>query len=502
MGDNHMDAVAATPATDEPQVVRRPSRWRVLKHVTSSVRAMNSKGFMASQAHVITHRQLGETLPGRLERRVTMIGAMLAPADKEGLIESGPAAETLQTNGEAIMNLLNNCLDSAMLSMGFAVAKAGILPALLTMAVSAYLNRYTLLLNVKANELAQTDPVSSDLGMRAFGNPGRIALIVLYSLFGFFCCVSYVTAASDALGGLAQLALPGEGPPAKLMMIACWALLLLPTTLVRSLKSVALLSFVAFLGCLVMILAITGCCIAELSTTGLPSVSSLAWLPPSASDFASAFPILLLIFSIQAGGGVVLATMRDTSPANIGAVSRGAYGLVYFLNFFIGLVAYVTFGERVQGNVLLNFSASSPMAVIARLALLVLVVLSFMIMMVPCKLALIELCFDANESQLEATNAQFYGVTLALNLAAVGTALVIPDLSIVLDLNGAVCTNLVAFLLPAALYVKIRADGQGKQGQGGAVAPLSAANLPYALIFAFGVLSLAVGLVPTVQGLS
>ena len=41
---------------------------------------------------------------------------------------------------------------------------------------------------------------------------------------------------------------------------------------------------------------------------------------------------------------------------------------------------YVTFLDEVQGNVLLNFSASNPLAILARFALLDLVVLSYMIM--------------------------------------------------------------------------------------------------------------------------
>ena len=48
---------------------------------------------------------------------------------------------------------------------------------------------------------------------------------------------------------------------------------------------------------------------------------------------------------------VVLATMQDTSEKNLGAVSRNAYLLVLFMDFFIGIIAYVTFLDDVQGNV-------------------------------------------------------------------------------------------------------------------------------------------------------
>ena len=38
----------------------------------------------------------------------------------------------------------------------------------------------------------------------------------------------------------------------------------------------------------------------------------------------------------------MLATMADTSSENIGAVSRNAYLLVMVMDFFIGVIAYVT----------------------------------------------------------------------------------------------------------------------------------------------------------------
>ena len=82
--------------------------------------------------------------------------------------------ETLQTNGEAIVNLLNNCLGSGMLTMGFAIGNAGILPSLLLMLLSAFLNRYTLLLNFKVCRKSGVDPATAAIGEAAFGGPGRV----------------------------------------------------------------------------------------------------------------------------------------------------------------------------------------------------------------------------------------------------------------------------------------------------------------------------------------
>lgn len=403
----------------------------------------------------------------------------------------------LQTNGEAMVNLINNCLGSGMLCMGFALANAGLLASVLCILLSAFVNRYTLHLNLRTCELAGCSPATADVADKAFGPIGRISMVTLYTAFSFICCVSYVVASADAVRGLCSLALSRSGrplPSSAAITLFCWVSLLLPTTLIRSLRSVATLSFCAFMGGVVLLVSVAVYCASELLRSGLPSLSKLAWLPPSRRSFATALPILLLVFSIQAGGGIVLSEMRDSSEANAKRVSRDAYLIVLGMECAIGLIAYCTFLDKTKGNVLLDFSPYSPVAVVARLALLTLVVLSYMIMMLPCKLSLIDLLFGRNEARMEATPLQFYGTTLAVNLLALAAALCVSDLSLVNGLNGAICTNIVAFLLPAALFLKVRSEPAlvGKRGKDAVVAIWSPANAPYFLILIFGVASLAV----------
>ena len=84
-----------------------------------------------------------------------------------------------------------------------------------------------------------------------------------------------------------------------MLLIVAWALLLLPTTLVRSLKAVAALSFIAFVGGVVMLLAVSVYCTIYLMGHGLPGLADLHWFAPSGADYFAAMPILLLVFSIQ-----------------------------------------------------------------------------------------------------------------------------------------------------------------------------------------------------------
>jgi amino acid permease len=92
---------------------------------------------------------------------------------------------------------------------------------------------------------------------------------------------------------------------------------------------------------------------------------------------------------------------------------------------------------------------------------------------------MIDLLFGKNEAANEASAAEFYGFNIILNVLALGLALAVEDLAMILSINGAVCTNFVAFILPAAFFIKVRTDADKWYHQ-----------IPYVLLLCFGICSL------------
>merc|ERR1712176_101849 len=84
------------------------------------------------------------------------------------------------------------------------------------------------------------------------------------------------------------------------------------------------------------------------------------------------------------------------------------------MDYLMGFSCYFVFLGDTQGDVLNNMPADSTLAIIARFALVDLVVLSYMIMAIPCKVAMIDLLFGKNEAVNEASPAEFYGFNVCL----------------------------------------------------------------------------------------
>merc|ERR1739838_142541 len=138
---------------------------------------------------------------------------------------------------------------------------------------------------------------------------------------------------------------------------------------------------------------------------------------------------MLLMFSIQACGAVVLATMADTSMRAMTKVTVHSYVMVYTLNCIVGGIVYLTFIEKTEKDAIKNLKLPPPMmpshimGAIAVVALFILVDLSYMLMIIPCKIALLDMIF---------------GTTVVLNMGALVFTLLVSDLSIILRINGAI----------------------------------------------------------------
>jgi hypothetical protein len=118
-------------------------------------------------------------------------------------------SEELQTNGEALSNLLNTCLDSALLTVAFGLRQCGLIVGLFVMVVSAYVNQNNVLLNLKCCSMTNTSQVSYEFSRIAFGRIGEVAFIVFNTVFPFLQMVSYIFAARDAVKiCLAELVFP------------------------------------------------------------------------------------------------------------------------------------------------------------------------------------------------------------------------------------------------------------------------------------------------------
>lgn len=404
--------------------------------------------------------------------------------------EGSSATPDLQSNGEAVTNLLNNCLGSGILSVAKAVSKAGIAASGLMLVLSTLLNRFTLLLLVDSCNIAGMDISYAMVARHTLGTPGKLAVIMVFTCMGYLCLVSYLDGTKDALNGL--LGSCGIGGVPDYILFACAALMNFPATFLRSLKSVAMLSSIAFASACIVLICTIILCGGDLISKGLPDASTLRWFPEDFTTFLGQVNLFAVVFCIQAGGSIVISSIQDDSRANKAKVASMGFAIAFTLNTVMGMLAYVDYTNTIEGNVVNMFNPKSAIAIICRVALLFLMVLSFMFMMIPCRTALLLFFFNQNEAKMEASTSRFNMMTLSINLCALLVAYFVSDVSVVMNFNGAIAANLVAWILPSAIYIKVLSM-EDKTSQ--YYRPLaSPKNLPYFALILFGFWSMITGI--------
>lgn len=395
----------------------------------------------------------------------------------------------LQTNTEAVTNLLNNCLGAGILAVPLGISKVGMVTALVMLIASAALNRFSLMLLIDSCGLANIQLSYCGIANHTLGKTGHALVTFTFTSMGFLCLVSYVDATTDAIDGI--LGFFGIAL-SKWMLFAVAVVLNFPPTFIRSLKSVALLSGVAFVGAIVVVICTMIECGGGLIRDGMPPSDSILLVSEDYLTVLGEVNIFAVTFCIQAGGSIVMSTLQDDSRSNKAKVTGAGFGIALLVNASVGFLAYLRFTNTITGDVVNAFDPTSVVTLFCKIALLDLVVLSYMFMMIPCRTALLCQIFNKNEAKMEASATQFNGMTLAINFSAVALAWFVPNVSTVISINGAVSANLLAWILPAAIYIAMRSslakDHKDYKPK------FSPANLPFFCMIIFGIFCAVTGI--------
>lgn len=94
------------------------------------------------------------------------------------------------------------------------------------------------------------------------------------------------------------------------------------------------------------------------------------------SAMLSTFPLFVFLYTCHQNMFSLVNELRDRSQANINRVILAAIGTAMSLYIFVGSSGYLTFGDNVQGNIIVMYPARL-LSTIGRIAIVILVTLSY-----------------------------------------------------------------------------------------------------------------------------
>jgi sodium-coupled neutral amino acid transporter 11 len=148
---------------------------------------------------------------------------------------------------------------------------------------------------------------------------------------------------------------------------------------------------------------------------------------------------------------LIHGSLENPTPARFGKVLRYSIGTATFLSLLMGMVGYLSFLSRTDGDLLQNFPADDIPVNVARVLLSLTMVFTYPMEFFVCRAVLQSVMFGGKRL----SNGQHFGLTIPLFTTTLVLGLFITDLGIVLELTGGLCASFLGFILPAGIFLRL-----------------------------------------------
>lgn len=366
-----------------------------------------------------------------------------------------------------VINLVNSIVGVSLLVMPFCFQKCGILLGILLLAFSTWLTYVSCYILVKAAVIAKARSYEH-LASQTLGRLGKLSVEI--SVVGVQLGVAvaiFVVIGDLASEMLCQVAgLPHSTPPLRALMVAALALgVTLPLSLQRDLSNLHHTNVAST----VFYIAI----VAGIVISSFPSLHANEWAGHVSywkTDYAfECLPIFALSYACQMQMFVIYESMPDPTLSRMKHVTFTGIVLCMVAYSIVGVFGYIAYWHLdINGNVLLSLTPSALLTVIVKLGFVLSMLLSFPLIVFPCRESLNSLlCYGAMSGSHDEDHcngnslphpmgaSRLRGFTLFIILFTLIVAIVFPNVEFILALTGATMGSTVGFILPPLLYLKV-----------------------------------------------
>ncbi|CAJ1937950.1 unnamed protein product [Cylindrotheca closterium] len=395
----------------------------------------------------------------------------------------------------ATFNLTATILGGGVLSLPLAFEKCGLLLGSLLMLVSMVITERSLFLFCLCARISGATTYG-EVGKAAFGTKGEYGISMVLFVYLMFVTVAFMILVQDIWTSIVSVIMR-QAVDQKLVLLVVLALMS-PFFIQRSLHALRFNCYIGFASIPILLLAIWR----DVATEPI-EFEPLQWTD-SFNDVLYAFPIINLSFLCVFNVLPVQAALIEPSRKRMQLVIDGAIGFAIIIMIPFGMLGYMYSGMNTDGNILNNIPTPSnwmkagigtQLFFLGRFGCGVTLTLAMPLMLLPCRDTLLELLdvafFGAhiveprgekiplisrsssainqsirdpiivtkrNEKRLNENSWVRYLLTFLILGICYMVAIRVPEVAIVWSLVGSSMAFLIAFILPAACYVKIQQD--------------------------------------------
>uniref|UniRef100_A0A8D0AIH9 Solute carrier family 38 member 5b n=1 Tax=Sander lucioperca TaxID=283035 RepID=A0A8D0AIH9_SANLU len=401
----------------------------------------NERGKRQSRGNERGKRQSRRNERGKRQSRRNERGKLLCLFQFEGKTSFGMS----------VFNLSNAIMGSGILGLSYAMSNTGIVLFLILLTCIAALSCYSVHLLLRSAGVVGIRAYEQ-LGMRAFGHPGKIVAAIIITLHNIGAMSSYLFIVKSELPLVIQAFLGQTSSSDDWFMNGNYLIIIVTVGIILPLALMKHLGYLGYtsgfsLSCMVFFLSAVS--LWEITVYYLMSITLLL-------DLQTAYTIPILAFAFVCHPEVLPIYTELSNPTkrrmqNIGNVSILGMFIMYFLTATFG---YLTFYGNTEAELLHTYSKVDPLDTLilcVRLAVLVAVTLTVPVVLFPIRRALLQLLFPGKSFHW------LRHIAIALCLLFVVNLLVIlvPNIRDIFGITGATTAPSLIFILPGLFYIRI-----------------------------------------------
>ncbi|XP_072182746.1 sodium-coupled neutral amino acid symporter 1 [Excalfactoria chinensis] len=371
--------------------------------------------------------------------------------------------------GMSVFNLSNAIMGSGILGLAFALANTGIFLFSLLLVSVTLLSIYSIhLLLVCSKETGCM--VYEKLGEQVFGTPGKMIVFGSTSLQNVGAMLSYLFIVKNELPSAIKFLMREEESfsawyvDGRILVVAVTFGIILPLCLLKNLGYLGYTSGFS-LSCMVFFLIVViykkfqiPCLEPGLNTTSPILSNSSAhehMCKPKYVIFNSktvyALPTIAFAFVCHPSVLPIYSELKDRSQKKMQLVSNISFFAMFVMYFMTAIFGYLTFYENVQSDLLHKYQSKDDILILTvRLAVIVAVILTVPVLFFTVRSSLFEL---ARKTKFDL--CRHVVVTFVLLVIINLLVIFIPTMKDIFGVVGVTSANMLIFILPSSLYLKI-----------------------------------------------
>ncbi|KAF9785458.1 transmembrane amino acid transporter protein-domain-containing protein [Thelephora terrestris] len=372
----------------------------------------------------------------------------------------------------SIGNLTNTIIGSGMLTLPLALASAGIIPGVLTCIISGGTTAFGLYLLSRAAAKAPHRRASFFAVSELTYPEAAILLDAAIAIKCFGVSISYLIIIKDLMPSVVaaiyhEIASPGSRLPDWALSDRVWLglimLILAPLSFLRRLDSLRHASFIALLAIVYLVVVVVYGYFYPVKGTPEPGEIHLIHFTPT---FLSTFPVQIFAFTCAQNLFPIYNELALNNQSRMNVIIGTSIGVSLGIYEIIGVFGYLTFGSKVGANIISSYPSNSIFIAVGRLAVAILVMLSYPMEVYPCRNCLDKIFSPSNQVSNstptdnvrgtgEMSTFKHASLTTGIVLGSFATSYFVYNLEMVLSIVGATGSTMVSFILPGMFFWKL-----------------------------------------------